>query len=127
MFHLVYLLVYTRQNQKSTINMCFIDNHNYRCYNRPMNRDIERWLIIGLCMILVLMSLQSCTTGKTEAKSSETPNINVYNGTLSTVLGCIFAPNECNKFKKEKQNEDLQDDITKEMMEMDEEVSKETN
>ena len=107
--------------------MCFIDNHNYRCYNRPMNRDIERWLIIGLCMILVLMSLQSCTTGKTEAKSSETPNINVYNGTLSTVLGCIFAPNECKKFKKEKQNEDLQDDITKEMMEMDEEVSKETN
>ena len=127
MFHLMYLLVYTRQNQKSTINMCFIDNHNYRCYNRPMNKDIERWLIIGLCMILVLMSLQSCTTGKTEAKPSETPNINVYNGTLSTVLGCIFAPNECNKFKKEKQNEDLQDDITKEMMEMDEEVSKETN
>ena len=123
----MYLLVYTRQNQKSTINMCFIDNHNYRCYNRPMNKDIERWLIIGLCMILVLMSLQSCTTGKTEAKPSETPNINVYNGTLSTVLGCIFAPNECNKFKKEKQNEDLQDDITKEMMEMDEEVSKETN
>ena len=37
--------------------MCaLMDNHNYRCYNRPMNRDIERWLIIGLCMILVLMS-----------------------------------------------------------------------
>ena len=134
MFHLVYLLVYTRQNQKSTINMCFIDNHNYRCYNHPMNRDIERWLIIGLCMILVLMSLQSCSTGKTEAKPTETPNVNVYNGTLSEVLGCMFAPLECQKLKnKQSQKEphkdqsEYQDDITKEMMEMDEEVSKETN
>ena len=40
------------------------------------------------------------------------------------MLGCIFAPGECAKLKKQESQEDLQDEITQEMMEMDEDISK---
>jgi hypothetical protein len=43
------------------------------------------------------------------------------------MLGCIFAPSECEKFKKAEPEENLQDEITEEMMEMDEDISKENN
>ena len=49
------------------------------------------------------------------------------NGTVSTMLGCIFKPSECEKFKKEESTDDLQDEITEEMMEMDSEAEKTTN
>ena len=78
-----------------------------------------------MLLYLVFLGISGCMTKpKAETNPTQQPNVNVYNGTLSTMLGCIFAPNECNKFKKEKQNEELQDEITQEMMEMDEDISK---
>ena len=46
---------------------------------------------------------------------------------VADALGCIFAPSECQKFKKEEPQEDLQDEITEEMMEMDSEAEKTNN
>ena len=90
-----------------------------------MSKDMERKIIIIMLLYLVFLGISGCMAKpKAETNPTQQPNVNVYNGTLSTMLGCIFAPNECNKFKKEKQNEELQDEITKEMMEMDEDVSK---
>ena len=70
-----------------------------------------------------MVAITGCGATKKNV-ATESPNINVYDGTLSTVLGCIFAPQECKKFKKEQKDPELQDEITKEMMEMDEDISK---
>ena len=79
-----------------------------------------------MLLYLVFLGLSGCmATPKASTKTAEQPNISVYNGTLSKILGCIFAPGECEKLKKQKSQEDLQDEITQEMMEMDEDISKE--
>ena len=78
-----------------------------------------------MLLYLVFLGLSGCmTTPKANTKSTEPANISVYNGTISKMLGCIFAPSECEKFKKQESQEDLQDEITEEMMEMDEDISK---
>ena len=83
-----------------------------------MNKDLEKWVIIGLVLVLVMISLQGCAN-KTKVIKSE-PSVNVFNGTISKMLGCIFAPAECKDLQNsEESNEDLQDQITEEMMEMD--------
>lgn len=83
-----------------------------------MNKDLEKWLIICLVLFLVMVSVQGCAKKQPEIKSE--PSVNVFNGTISKMLGCIFAPAECKDLQNsEKSNEDLQDEITEEMMEMD--------
>ena len=91
-----------------------------------MNKDLEKWVIFGCILIILMIGISGCGTTKT-SKTNETPNINVYNGTVSTMLGCIFKPSECEKFKKEESTDDLQDEITEEMMEMDSEAEKTNN
>ena len=91
-----------------------------------MSKDMERKIILILLLLLVFLGLSGCVnTSKANTKNTEQANISVYNGTISKMLGCIFAPSECEKFKKQESQEDLQDEITEEMMEMDEEISKE--
>ena len=77
-----------------------------------------------MLLYLVFLGLSGCMT---TTKNTEQANISVYNGTVSQMLGCIFAPSECEKFKKAEPEENLQDEITEEMMEMDEDISKENN
>tara|TARA_B000000609_G_scaffold90099_1_gene68344 strand:- start:8 stop:289 length:282 start_codon:yes stop_codon:yes gene_type:complete len=90
-----------------------------------MSKDMERKIILIMLLYLVFLGLSGCmTTPKANTKNTEQANISVYNGTISKMLGCIFAPSECEKFKKQESQEDLQDEITEEMMEMDEEISK---
>ena len=91
-----------------------------------MSKDMERKIILIMLLYLVFLGLSGCmTTPKANTKNPEQANISVYNGTISKMLGCIFAPSECEKFKKQESQEDLQDEITQEMMEMDEDISKE--
>ena len=91
-----------------------------------MSKDMERKIILILLLLLVFLGLSGCVnTSKANTKNTEQANISVYNGTISKMLGCIFAPSECKNLKKQKSKEDLQDEITEEMMEMDEEISKE--
>ena len=90
-----------------------------------MSKDMERKIILIMLLYLVFLGLSGCmTTPKASTKTAEQPNMSVNNGTLSKMLGCIFAPSECEKFKKQESQEDLQDEITEEMMEMDEDISK---
>ena len=90
-----------------------------------MSKDMERKIILIMLLYLVFLGLSGCmATPKASTKTTEQPNISVYNGTLSKMLGCIFAPGECEKLKKQESQEDLQDEITQEMMEMDEDISK---
>ena len=90
-----------------------------------MSKDMERKIILVMLLYLVFLGLSGCmTTPKANTKNTEPVNISVYNGTISKMLGCIFAPSECEKFKKQESQEDLQDEITEEMMEMDEDISK---
>ena len=90
-----------------------------------MSKDMERKIILIMLLYLVFLGLSGCmATPKASTKTAEQPNISVYNGTISKMLGCIFAPSECEKFKKEEPQENLQDEITEEMMEMDEDISK---
>jgi|TARA_A100001388_G_scaffold222635_1_gene173430 starvation-inducible outer membrane lipoprotein len=90
-----------------------------------MSKDMERKIILIMLLYLVFLGLSGCmTTPKANTKNTEQANISVYNGTISKMLGCIFAPSECEKFKKQESQEDLQDEITEEMMEMDEDISK---
>ena len=91
-----------------------------------MSKDMERKIILIMVLYLVFLGLSGCAnTTKANTKSTEQANISVYNGTISKMLGCIFSPSECEKFKKEEPQENLQDEITEEMMEMDDEISKE--
>ena len=90
-----------------------------------MSKDMERKIILIMVLYLVFLGLSGCMAKpKASTKTAEQPNISVYNGTISKMLGCIFAPSECEKFKKQESQEDLQDEITEEMMEMDEDISK---
>ena len=83
-----------------------------------MNKELEKWLIICLVLFLVMVSVQGCAKKHTEIKSE--PSVNVFNGTISKMLGCIFAPAECKNLQNSTTNDkDLQDEITEEMMEMD--------
>jgi hypothetical protein len=75
-----------------------------------MNKKVERTIIIGLALILVLISLSGCA-GKPQTKT----NPSVYDGSIGMMLGCIFAPNTCKDIKK-KAN---QDELTKEWEEVD--------
>ena len=91
-----------------------------------MSKDMERKIILILLLLLVFLGLSGCVnTSKANTKDTEQANISVYNGTISKMLGCIFAPSECKNLKKQESKENLQDEITEEMMEMDEEISKE--
>ena len=75
-----------------------------------MNKKVERTIIIGLALILVLISLSGCAS-KPQTKT----NPSVYDGSIGMMLGCIFAPNTCKDIKK-KTN---QDELTKEWEEVD--------
>jgi len=97
-----------------------------------MSKDMERKIIIIMLLYLVFLGISGCMAKpKASTKTAEQPNINVYNGTLSNILGCLFAPDECKKLKNKQsqkephQNqEEYQKNITEEMMEMDENISK---
>jgi len=90
-----------------------------------MNKRLDRAIILILVLILIGIGISSCAKPNSkEPNPTQQPNISVYNGTLSKILGCMFAPNECEKLKKQESQEDLQDEITEEMMEMDEDISK---
>ena len=63
-----------------------------------MSKDMERKIILIMLLYLVFLGLSGCmATPKASTKTTEQPNISVYNGTLSKILGCIFAPGECEK------------------------------
>ena len=49
-----------------------------------------------------MVSVQGCAKKHTEIKSE--PSVNVFNGTISKMLGCIFAPAECKDLQDSTEN-----------------------
>ena len=74
---------------------------------------IQKILILFLFAIL----LTNCASKNKDVASNKEPNI--YDGSIGLVLGCMFNPAECNKFKQQVE----QDEITKDFEEVDKATS----
>jgi dienelactone hydrolase len=69
--------------------------------------------------------------GKKMFEKANMPNISVYDGSLSKILGCMFSPTACEDMKKaQEQNsnqtkEEADEEFTKEFDQIDEDLNKE--
>ena len=63
-----------------------------------MDKNTERWIIIILFVILLVAGLSGCANKSKE--KANMPNISVYDGSLSKILGCMFSPTACEDIKK---------------------------
>ena len=87
-----------------------------------MDKNTERWIIVILFVILLVAGLSGC---------ANMPNISVYDGSLSKILGCMFSPTACEDMKKaqeQKSNqtkEEADEEFTKEFDQIDEDLNKE--
>jgi len=70
--------------------------------------------------IFLLLIVASCTV-KQPTTEQQPQSMSVFNGSISKVLGCIFAPQECEKIKQEEKIKQ-QKEITKELEELDKET-----
>ena len=86
-----------------------------------MNKELEKYIIAGLVMILVLLMLSGCAKPRVENQVPRTPTtletVAKMKG-IASVLGCMFAPGneECQKLqadrdldKEEQEWEELED------------------
>ena len=80
-----------------------------------MNKETERWVIIALVIMLLVAGLSGCA-GKTK---TQTKQPNVFDGSLSRMIGCIFAPQSCKDMEQEEMSEE---EMTKEFTELKDEV-----
>jgi hypothetical protein len=88
---------------KSTINM-------------NMNKRLDTAIIMILLLILIGIGVSGCAVPK---KSQDNPNGGIYDGSIVVILGCMFSPNDCEKYKKDTEQKQQQDEITKEFEEID--------
>ena len=77
--------------------------------------------------LILLLILASCAAKEPVVEKSQ-PSISIFNGAVSTMLGCIFAPQECKQLKQKQVDEkphqtqeEYQQEITKELDELDKE------
>jgi hypothetical protein len=70
--------------------------------------------------ILLLLILASCTAKQPTVQSAP-PSASIFDGSISRVLGCMFAPQECEKIKEEESIKQ-QKEITKELEKLDNET-----
>ena len=86
-----------------------------------MNKELEKYIIAGLVMILVLLMLSGCAKPRVENQGPRIPTtletVAKMKG-IASVLGCMFAPGneECKKLqadrdldKEEQEWEELED------------------
>ena len=86
-----------------------------------MNKELEKYIIAGLVMILVLLMVSGCAKPRVENQVPRTPTtletVAKMKG-IASVLGCMFAPGneECKKLqadrdldKEEQEWEELED------------------
>ena len=86
-----------------------------------MDKDLEKYIIAGLAMILILLMLAGCAKPRVENQIPRTPTtletVAKMKG-IASVLGCMFAPGneECKKLqtdrdtdKEDKEWEELED------------------
>ena len=85
-----------------------------------MNKETERWIIIILLVMLLVAGLSGCAGNNKKAESKQP---NVFDGSLSRMIGCIFAPQSCKDMEQEEMSEE---EMTKEFEKLDEQIEKET-
>ena len=86
-----------------------------------MDKDLEKYIIAGLAMILILLMLAGCAKPRVENQVPRAPTtletVAKMKG-IASVLGCMFAPGneECKKLqtardtdKEDKEWEELED------------------
>ena len=92
-----------------------------------MDKNTERWIIVILFVILLVAGLSGCANKSKE--KANMPNISVYDGSLSKILGCMFSPTACEDMKKAQDNgktpEQENEEFTKEFDQIDEDLNKE--
>ena len=72
-----------------------------------MNKELEKYIIAGLVMILVLLMLSGCAKPKVENQGPRIPTTMETVGKMkgiASVLGCMFAPGseECEKLQTDR-------------------------
>lgn len=87
-----------------------------------MNKRLDTAIIVILLLILIGIGVSGCA--KPNSKPEPNPNAGIYDGSIGVILGCMFSPNDCQKYKKDTEQKQQQDEITREMTEMDEDISK---
>ena len=94
-----------------------------------MDKNTERWIIVILFVVLLVAGLSGCANKSKE--KANMPNISVYDGSLSKILGCMFSPTACEDIKKAQQQnsnqtkEEADEEFTKEFDQIDEDLNKE--
>ena len=75
--------------------------------------------------LILLLILASCAAKEPVVEKSQ-PSVSIFNGAVSTMLGCIFAPQECEQLKQKQTDEkphqtqkEYQQEITEELEELD--------
>ncbi len=69
-----------------------------------MNKELERWLIVVLVLILIGAGMSGCAKPKVDADKPKEPTTLETIGKLdaiATVLGCMFDPTPCQKMAEE--------------------------
>lgn len=80
--------------------------------NMTMNKRLERAIILILLLILIGIGMSGCANPKAKSESGSS----VYaSDSIGIVLGCVFDPANCKKYKKDAD----QAEITKEFEEVD--------
>jgi len=88
-----------------------------------MNKKLDTAIIVILLLILIGIGVSGCAVPK---KSQDNPNAGIYDGSIGVILGCMFSPNDCEKYKKDTEQKQQQDEITKEFEEIDQQKQSES-
>ena len=80
-----------------------------------MDKHLEKFLIAGLVMILVLISLSGCGTKPIKTENKQPTQLETIGkiDSIGIVLGCMFAPVKCKDMvseQDEKESNDLDED-----------------
>ena len=87
-----------------------------------MNPKTERYIILILFIILLFAGLNGCANKTAKVKTVDNePSIGRMQS-IADILGCMFAPQECQKIKEE---EKQQEEITEEFDKLDKETKDE--
>ncbi len=87
-----------------------------------MNPKTERYIILILFIILLFAGLNGCANKTAKIKTADNePSISRMQS-IADILGCMFAPQECQKIKEE---EKQQEEITEEFDKLDKETKDE--
>ena len=87
-----------------------------------MTPKTERYIILILFIILLFAGLNGCANKTAKVKTVDNePSIGRMQS-IADILGCMFAPQECQKIKEE---EKQQEEITEEFDKLDKETKNE--